>query len=253
MKKGSGSIHKHNENPVRRILKVDEVKSATDDIGGTYVQNRYTLQRENGDEQKVTDEEIADQLHPLDILFMKDHYEKEKKNNQEVRRALNGISKAGILLFERMAFSDFDLCINYEHVHNKKVYFRSPKTKVPSEILDDARSGDIIMQTSKDGEQEYGVIFRDQDNNKALFRSVDICKYSNQTLRYILKTMNKRQEHLQKIEKNLDGSRKEIEQMIEEWIQAREWYKDMYVSCKNYISYKKKIKKGDMHKSVKLN
>ncbi|XP_021996160.1 uncharacterized protein LOC110893357 [Helianthus annuus] len=227
MKRGPYSIHKHNENPVKRILKVEEVKVATDDIGGTFVQNRYTLQREKGDEQKVTDEEIADQLHPLDILFMKDNYEKEKKNNQEVRRALNGISKAGILLLERMAFSDFDLCINYEHVHNKKVYFRSPKTKVPSEILDDARSGDIIMQTSKDGEQEYGVIFRDQDNNKALFRSVDICKYSNQTLRYILRTMNRRQEHLQKIEKNLEGSRKEIEQMIEEWIQARgcNWFK----------------------------
>ncbi|KAJ0434635.1 hypothetical protein HanIR_Chr17g0883931 [Helianthus annuus] len=78
-------------------------------------------------------------------------------------------------------------------------------------------------------------------------------KYSNQTLRYILKTMNKRQEHLQKIEKNLEGSRKEIEQMIEEWIQAREWYKDMYDSCNKYISYKKKIKKGDVHKTVKLN
>ncbi|XP_035840341.1 early endosome antigen 1-like [Helianthus annuus] len=190
MKRGPYSIHKHNENPVKRFLKVEEMKVATDDIGGTFVQNRYTLQREKGDEQKVTDEELADELHPLDILFMKDNYEKEKKNNQE---------------------------------------------------------------TSKDGEQEYGVIFRDQDNNKALFRSVDICKYSNQTLRYILRTMNRRQEHLQKIEKNLEGSRKEIEQIIEEWIQAREWYKDMYDSCNKYISYKKKITKGDMHKRVKLN
>ncbi|MFS7918206.1 hypothetical protein Hanom_Chr03g00198111 [Helianthus anomalus] len=120
IKRGSGSIHSKNENPVKRILKVDEVKVATDDIGGTIVQNRYTLLRENGEEQKVSDEEIADKLHPLDILFMKDVYEMEKRNTKEVRRALKSISKAGILLFKRMAFSDFYLCINYEHVHNKK-------------------------------------------------------------------------------------------------------------------------------------
>ncbi|MFS7930041.1 hypothetical protein Hanom_Chr04g00339491 [Helianthus anomalus] len=104
LKRGPRRIHYTNENPVKRSSKVDEVKVGIDGIGGTYVQNRYTLLRENGEEEKVIDEEIADKLHPLDILFMKDQYEKERKNNKEARRALKGISKAGIQLFERMAF-----------------------------------------------------------------------------------------------------------------------------------------------------
>ncbi|MFS8034616.1 hypothetical protein Hanom_Chr17g01583221 [Helianthus anomalus] len=86
-------------------------------MGGHYVQNKYILLRQDGTEQKVTDGDLADHLHPLDILLMRNHYEKERGNNQFVRRALKNISKAGIKLFERIVFADFDLYINYDYVH----------------------------------------------------------------------------------------------------------------------------------------
>ncbi|MFS8024029.1 hypothetical protein Hanom_Chr16g01458451 [Helianthus anomalus] len=89
----------------------------TNGIRGHYVQNKYILLRQDVTEQKIIDGDLADQLHPSDILFMKNHYEKERCNNQFVRRALKRISKAGIKLFERITFADFDLCINYDYVH----------------------------------------------------------------------------------------------------------------------------------------
>ncbi|MFS7936201.1 hypothetical protein Hanom_Chr05g00412711 [Helianthus anomalus] len=98
-------------------MKVDEQKIGSDGVGGHFVQNRNTLLRQDGSKQKVTDGDLADKLHPLDILFMKKEYEKEKGNTQFYRRALKSISKAGIKLFERIAFADFDLCINYDYVY----------------------------------------------------------------------------------------------------------------------------------------
>ncbi|MFS7996836.1 hypothetical protein Hanom_Chr12g01134491 [Helianthus anomalus] len=92
---------------------------------------------------------------------MKDHYEKEKKNIKEIRRALKNISNAGIKLFERMAFSDFDLCVNYVYVHNRKVYLSAPKTSIPSELVEDARSGYIIELPKIKDRHNYGVVYRD--------------------------------------------------------------------------------------------
>ncbi|MFS7976781.1 hypothetical protein Hanom_Chr10g00896411 [Helianthus anomalus] len=207
LERGPRSIHYTNENLVKRIMKVDEVKIRTDGVGGTYLQNRYTLLRENGEQDKVTDEDIADRLHPLDILFMKDHYEKEKKNTKEIRRALKGILNAGIKMFERVAFSEFDLCINYDYVHNKKVYLSAPDTSIPSELIENARSRDIIELPMIKDIHNYGVVYRDFEKNKALCRSVDICKYSNQTLKFIIKNMNKRQEKLQKTGMNKENQR----------------------------------------------
>ncbi|MFS7912198.1 hypothetical protein Hanom_Chr02g00127091 [Helianthus anomalus] len=83
LERGPRSIHCINENPVKRIMKVDEVEIGTDDIGGTYLQNRYTLLRENGEEEKVADVEIANRLRPFDILFKKDHYEKQKETQKK--------------------------------------------------------------------------------------------------------------------------------------------------------------------------
>ncbi|MFS7988234.1 hypothetical protein Hanom_Chr11g01032271 [Helianthus anomalus] len=173
-------------------MKVDEVKIGTDGVGGTYLQNRYTLLRENGAEEKVTDGDLADKLHPLDILFTKDHYEKEKGNTKEIRRALKSISNAGVKLFERIAFSDFDLCINYDYVHNKKVYLSAPSTTISSKLIEDARSGDIIELPMIRDRHNYSVVYKDFEKNQALFRSVNIIKYSNQTLKFIMKCMNKR-------------------------------------------------------------
>ncbi|MFS7934863.1 hypothetical protein Hanom_Chr05g00396651 [Helianthus anomalus] len=161
-------------------MKVDQKNIGTDGAGGTYVHNnKYTLLRENGTEEKVTDGDLVDKLHPLDILFMKDFYEKEKGNTQFIRRALKSISNAGIKLFERVAFSEFDLCINYDYVHNKKVYLTAPDTSISSELIEDARSKDIIELPKIKDRHNYSVVYIDFEKNKALFRSVNICKYSN--------------------------------------------------------------------------
>ncbi|MFS7949523.1 hypothetical protein Hanom_Chr06g00572571 [Helianthus anomalus] len=160
--------------------------------------NRYTLLREDGAEEKGTDGDLADKLHALDILSMKDYCEKEKGNTQFIRRALTSISKVGIKLFERIAFSDFDLCINCDYVYNKKVYLTAPDTTIPSELIEEARSGDIIELPMIKDRHNYSVVYRDSEKNKALFRSVDICKYSKQTLRFTMKCMNRKQEQLQK-------------------------------------------------------
>ncbi|MFS7919743.1 hypothetical protein Hanom_Chr03g00216261 [Helianthus anomalus] len=50
LERGPRSVYYANVNPVKRIMKVDEVKTGTDGVGGTYLQNRYTLLRENGEE-----------------------------------------------------------------------------------------------------------------------------------------------------------------------------------------------------------
>ncbi|MFS7907204.1 hypothetical protein Hanom_Chr01g00068551 [Helianthus anomalus] len=94
--------------------------------------------------RRITDGDLADQLHPLDILFMKNHYEKEKGNNRFMRRAPRSITKAGIKLFERIAFVDFNLCINYDCVHQKKVHLPPLDTSIPLELKDHTRTRDIF-------------------------------------------------------------------------------------------------------------
>ncbi|MFS7934706.1 hypothetical protein Hanom_Chr05g00394871 [Helianthus anomalus] len=121
---------------------------------------------------------------------MKKIYDEDKGNTKVFRRALNSISKAGIKLFERVALSDFDQCINYDHVHQKKVHVPPPDTSIPKELEKEARTGVILEQTG------LSVVFRDIEGNEALFRTIDICKYSIQTLKYIKECMNKKQVQL---------------------------------------------------------
>ncbi|MFS8034288.1 hypothetical protein Hanom_Chr17g01579401 [Helianthus anomalus] len=80
LERGRGSIHYANFNPIKRVVKVDEQKMGADGMGGHYLENSYTLLRQDGTEQKITDGDLADQLHPLDILFLKNHYEAERGN-----------------------------------------------------------------------------------------------------------------------------------------------------------------------------
>ncbi|MFS7899011.1 hypothetical protein Hanom_Chr00s040237g01774081 [Helianthus anomalus] len=129
-----------------RVLKVDDDRTA-DRAGGYFEQNKYTLLRKDGTKQKITDGDLADQLHPLDILFLKKTYDDDKGNNKHVRRALNSISKAGVKLFEMVAFTDFDLCINYDNIHQKKFHIPPPDTFIPKELEKQARTGDILEQT----------------------------------------------------------------------------------------------------------
>ncbi|MFS7913373.1 hypothetical protein Hanom_Chr02g00141081 [Helianthus anomalus] len=117
----------------------------TDGMGAHYVQTRYTLLRLNGTEQKITHGDLADQLHPLDILFMKNHYENEIGNKQFLRKPLKSIAKARITLFGTIAFADFDLSINYDYVHQKKVHLPPPGISIPLELKDHARTREMSL------------------------------------------------------------------------------------------------------------
>ncbi|MFS7936161.1 hypothetical protein Hanom_Chr05g00412181 [Helianthus anomalus] len=109
----------------------------------------------------------------MDILFLKKIFYEDKRNNKVVRKALNNNSKVRIKLFERIALFDFDLCINYDYVHQKVVHIPPPNTSIPKELEKEAITGVILEQAG------LFVVFRDIDGNKALFRTIDICKYSN--------------------------------------------------------------------------
>ncbi|MFS7995460.1 hypothetical protein Hanom_Chr12g01118161 [Helianthus anomalus] len=126
----SPSIHRALDNPVVRVLKVD-ADVTPNGFGGKYEQNRYTFRRKDGSEQKITYRDLADQLHPMDLITLKKIYDQDKGNNRFVRRALDSISKAGVKLFEKVALSDFDMCINYDNIHQKKVHILPPDTSIP--------------------------------------------------------------------------------------------------------------------------
>ncbi|MFS7969018.1 hypothetical protein Hanom_Chr09g00804251 [Helianthus anomalus] len=163
LERGENNIHKALDNPVKRVLKVD-ANVTPDGFGGKYEQNRYTLLRKDNTEQRITDGNLADQLHPMDIIILKKIYSQDKGNNRFVRRALDSMSKAGVKLFKRVALSDFDLCINYDHIHQKKVHIPPPDTSIPAELEKEARIGVIFEQPG------LSVVFMDIEGKKALFR-----------------------------------------------------------------------------------
>ncbi|MFS7938435.1 hypothetical protein Hanom_Chr05g00439681 [Helianthus anomalus] len=150
------SIHKTLDNPVERVLKVD-AHSTPDDGSG----------------QRITDGDLADLLHPVDIITLNRIYDKDKGNNKFVRRALDIMSKAGVKLFERATLSDFDLCINFDHVHKKNVHIPPPDTSIHTELEKEARTRVIFEQL------EISVVFRDIEEKKALFEL--LISASNQT------------------------------------------------------------------------
>ncbi|MFS7962166.1 hypothetical protein Hanom_Chr08g00723461 [Helianthus anomalus] len=88
IERGELSIHYTNPNPIKRIKKVDQETIGFDGAGGNYVQKKYTLLRENGAEEKLTDGDLTDKLHPLDIMFMKNFYEKRKREHSVYQKSI---------------------------------------------------------------------------------------------------------------------------------------------------------------------
>ncbi|MFS7969023.1 hypothetical protein Hanom_Chr09g00804301 [Helianthus anomalus] len=79
LERGENNIHKALDNPVERVLKVDD-DVTPDGFGGKYEQNKYTLLRKYGTKQKITDGDLADQVHPVDIITLKNIYDQDKGN-----------------------------------------------------------------------------------------------------------------------------------------------------------------------------
>ncbi|MFS7921279.1 hypothetical protein Hanom_Chr03g00234941 [Helianthus anomalus] len=90
----------------------------------TYEQNKYTLVRKDGTTATVTDANLADQVHPQNIVKMKQIIDQQKGNTMYIRRALHSIKEAGRKLYHRPTLADFDLCINFEY--SKKVHTPPP-------------------------------------------------------------------------------------------------------------------------------
>ena len=190
---------------------------------------------------------MADKVHPMDIVKMKNIIDEWKGGSVVIRRALDSVKNAGAKLYKRAALADFDLCINFEY--STKVLIPPPNTTIPAEIPSKLARTGAIFDTP-----EICAVFKDAHNEKALFRISEICRYSNQTLKYIRNCINEKQEQLKMKGKNNEQLRKKIEDCIEDWMEAREWYKSMYKATQKIIDHKKKLKPGDKHRGgVKIN
>ncbi|MFS8023971.1 hypothetical protein Hanom_Chr16g01457811 [Helianthus anomalus] len=178
---------------------------------------------------------------------MKNIIDEWKGGSVVIRRALDSVKNAGAKLYKRAALTDFDLCINFEY--STKVLIPPSNTNIPAEIPSKLARTGAIFDTP-----EICAVFKDAHNEKALFRISEIFRYSNQTLKYIRNCINEKQEQLKMKGKNNEQLRKKIEDCIEDWMEAREWYKTMYKATQKIIDHKKKLKPGDKHKSgVKIN
>ncbi|MFS7904101.1 hypothetical protein Hanom_Chr01g00032031 [Helianthus anomalus] len=145
LERGAKSIHRALENPIERVIKLD-AQATPDIMGGIHEQNKYTLLGKDGNEQRITDGDLADLLHPMDIITLKRINDQDKGNTRFVRRAIDSLSKAGVKLFEKAALSDFDLCINFDYVHKKKVHIPLPDTSIPAEVEEETRTSVIFEQ-----------------------------------------------------------------------------------------------------------
>ncbi|MFS8024034.1 hypothetical protein Hanom_Chr16g01458501 [Helianthus anomalus] len=201
---------------------------------GTYEQNKYTLVRKDGNTTTVTDGDLADQIHPLSIVKLKQIIDQQKGNTIHIRRALHSIKEAGKKIYHIAALADFDLCINFEY--NRKVQTPPPNTTIPAKIMSKARTR-AIFDTP-----EMSVVFKYANDERALFRINEINRYSNQTMNYIKDCMNQKQEQLKKKGKENEQLRTTIEDIIERWKEAIGWYKELYRATHKKIDYKKKIK-----------
>ncbi|KAJ0702587.1 hypothetical protein HanPI659440_Chr14g0541391 [Helianthus annuus] len=150
--RGDFYIHRVHPNPIVRIRKVDTF-ATTYRVLGYHEQNKYTLVRRDRNEEVIIDGDLANKLHPIDITIMKKTFNKEKGNTKFIRRALHNLSQAGVKLFTRVTLTDFDLCINYELINNRKVHMSSLDTSIPSELEREARTRVIF----KDPELESSL------------------------------------------------------------------------------------------------
>ncbi|MFS7916857.1 hypothetical protein Hanom_Chr03g00182281 [Helianthus anomalus] len=216
------------------------------EIMGTYEQYKYTLVRKDGSTTTITDAILADQVHPLNIVKMKQIIDQQKGNSRYNRRALHSISKEGRKVYHRAALADFDLCINFEY--NKKVHIPPPNNTIPAEIISKARTR-AIFETPI-----ISVVFKDANDERALYRINEIYRYSNQTLDHIKDCMNQKQAKLKEKGKENEQLRKKIKDIIDEWKEARGWYKELYRTTHKKMNHKKKLKTGDTFKSgLKIN
>ncbi|MFS7978267.1 putative AH/BAR domain superfamily protein [Helianthus anomalus] len=233
-------------NPIVSIQKIITI-NASGGVLGTDGQNKYILIRKDRSSEKVTDGDLADDIHPLGRVKMKQIIDKEKSVSVVIRRALDSIKSAGEKLYKRAALADFDLCINFEY--NNKVQIPPPNNTIPAEIPSkQVRTGTIFDKP------EMRVVFKDAHNEKALFRMSEISRFSNQTLKYIKNCMNEKQEQLKKKEKNNEQLRKAIKDSIDKWMEARGWYNELYKTTQKAKDYKKRRKLGDKYRSgMKIN
>ncbi|MFS7936055.1 hypothetical protein Hanom_Chr05g00410921 [Helianthus anomalus] len=216
-------------NPIIEIGKVS-TQSHAGRVMGTYEQNKYTMIRKDGRITAVLDANLADELHPLDIIKMKQIVDQEKGNTKYNRRVIHSISEAGRKNYQRAAMADFDLCITFEY--SMKVHIPPPNTTVPAEVMSKARTRSIFETP------ELSVVFKDANNQSALFRVDDIYRYSNQTLNYIKDFMNQKQAKLKEKGKDNEQLRRKIEDIIEKWKVARGWYKDLHRATHKRIDHK---------------
>ncbi|MFS7913381.1 hypothetical protein Hanom_Chr02g00141171 [Helianthus anomalus] len=125
----------------------------------------------------MTDGDLVDRIYSIDLTMLKKSFDQEKGNTRFIRRALHSLSKAGEKMFIRIALTDFDIRINYDQVTNRKVLMEKPRRSQAGVIFEET----VLL-----------VVFRDHEEKKSLFRDEEICKYSNQTLKYIKDCMNKK-------------------------------------------------------------
>ncbi|MFS8006836.1 hypothetical protein Hanom_Chr14g01253811 [Helianthus anomalus] len=76
-------MHNHVTNPVVSIEKISTV-SYQGRVMGTYEQNKYTLVRVDGTPTTVTDGNLADDIHQLSLIKMKQIIDQEKGNTVHI-------------------------------------------------------------------------------------------------------------------------------------------------------------------------
>ncbi|MFS7953040.1 hypothetical protein Hanom_Chr07g00613961 [Helianthus anomalus] len=239
-------FHKPVTNPIVSIEKIITINVAGG-ILGTGGQNKYTLIRKDNSDTIITDGDLADELHPMSLVKLKQLIDNDRSSAVVIRRALDSIKKVGEKLYQRAALTDFDLCINFEY--SNKVLTPPPNNSIPTEFpLNKVRTGAIFYKP------EICVVFKNAYDKKALFRVSEIYGHSNKTLKYIKNCMNEKQERLKKKGKNNEQLRKAIENGIDKWMEARGWYKELYKITQKAIDHKKRLKPGDKYRSgVKIN
>ncbi|MFS7975817.1 hypothetical protein Hanom_Chr10g00885151 [Helianthus anomalus] len=187
-------LHKHLTNPIVSVERIDTFTTGGG-ILGNEGQNKYTLIKKDKNIQKVTDADLDDDVHPMDIVKMKNIIDEFKGNPVVIRRALDSLKCEGAKVYKRAALADFDLCINFEY--STKVLIPPPNTSIPAEIPSKLVRTGTIFDTP-----EICAVFKDANKEKALFRINEICRYSNQTLKYIRNCINEKQEQLNRKGKN---------------------------------------------------
>ncbi|MFS8024394.1 hypothetical protein Hanom_Chr16g01462721 [Helianthus anomalus] len=98
-------FHKPVTNPIVSIEKIITINAAGG-ILGTGAHNKYTLIRKYNSNTIVTDGDLADDLHPISLVKLKQLIDNDRSSAVVIRRALDSIKKAGEELYQRVALTD---------------------------------------------------------------------------------------------------------------------------------------------------